>query len=703
MKNRLLSLSFVLMTLAGVMSVQTASAQDKAVVRLAQEAESSSDWITATKNYKQLVLSNPDIPLYHSKLGYCYLQCNRRTDALSEFKKAEGLYTEKQKKKVPALTNEFYIGKTYRQSDSLDKALTLLKDLQGRAKGKQLKKDVAHEIELCNYAKTMKQNPKDILVLNLGAFVNSDEIEHTPIITDDQKNLYFTSRRRLEGHEKTDDGKFDENIYVSTLVDSTGTWSKPEPLPENVNTGEHIAVICLSPDGQELYIYSEEQNGSILVSKKEGDTWSDPEPLNEMINTDYRETGACLSADGKKLYFASSRPEGFGGLDIWVSTRENGGDWGMAENLGKTINTDQDEDGPFIADNGRLYFSSKGHNGLGGYDVFYSDPSSKSKDGWSEPVNAGYPINSNDDDIYMFVDSDGKSYLSSDRPKGIGAADLYVLGPTEMLKTDATIYKGEVTHCDSLPASIVLVRDNSTGESVEIVPDENGKFEILTYRTHNYSLSATTNDEVVFTDVFDVAANASDSLDYPTIKLDPGVECKVDTAMVAVVDPNEGRDGQIYDYVVEIHDIYFAFAKADKIETNEDLNKLADFLKANENTVVMINGYCDAAGRAITNVNLSRQRVERAVAYLKSKGVLPKQIKSQALGEENPQTYNFKDGQLFEDSKQYNRRIEFEVVQQGEKTLLIRHLNSIPEEYKNPNYIKNGYKKVYGRNPETTK
>lgn len=696
MKNRLLSLSFVLMTVAGVCGAQEAAAQDKAVVENAEVALANGDWLTAAKNYKQLAESNPDNPLFHSQLGYCYLQMSKKKLAIPELQKAESLYTDKQKrKKVVAQTNQLYLGSAYRQSDSIDKALTVLKALQEVAKGKDLKKKVQNEIDLCNYCKSLKQTPKDVTVLNLGAFVNSESIEHTPIVNNSE--LYFTSRRKLEGHEEAEDGQYDENIYKSTIVDSTGTWSKPEALDAVINNDIHCAVVAMSADGNELYMYRDDNNGTILVSKKEGDSWSEPVALNENINTDFRETGACLSKDGNTLYFASARPGGFGGLDIYASTRENGGDWGVAENLGPAINTDADEEGPFIfEDDTKLYFSSKGHKGLGGYDIFWSEKGQDNN--WKEAENAGYPINSSDDDVFVFLDKSGKTYFSSDR-WGQGEADLFVLGDKDLMKTEVTVLTGMVEDCTKpMPESVITVVDNSTGETTEVKPDADGKFEIITNRAHNYTLTAKTNENIVFTDIFDVSIKAQDKEDYKTIKLDPGVECPQEE--IAAVNPNMGPDGVIYDVVIEIHDIYFKFAKADKLAQNEDLNKLADFLKQNKNAKIQVAGYCDAVGSASLNYNLAKRRAMTAYNYLAQKGVKVNQLKVVSFGEENPQTYNKIEGKFNEDSKQYNRRLDFSVIQQGDQTLLIRPLNSIPDRYKNPDYKANGYTKAKGM-PET--
>jgi len=689
MKNRLLSLSFVLFTLSGVFSSSEVSAQDKEIVRNAEAAFVSSDWMTAEKNYKQLVSSNPENPLFHSQLGYCYLQEGKKDLALTEIRKAKDLYS-KGKEKLPALTNEYYLGSALRQADSVDKALTVLNALKPKVKNAALTSKIDNEIKSCNLAKEMNANPNgNVIVLNLGKFVNGATDDHTPSVAPDGQMLFYTSREKVDGHAVTEDGGYDENVYFSTIEPSTGTWSKPKFLSETVNTQANVSVECLSNDGTELYLYNDDKNGTIMVSKKQGNSWGEPEALNGNINTDYRESGASISKDGNKLYFASNRPGGLGGLDLYVSERI-GGDWGPAVNLGSVVNTAMDEEGPFI-DGGTLYFSSTGHNGLGGYDIFKTTLNGAT---WSTPENLGKPINSTSDDVFWSTAKDGKSYFASDRANGSGASDLYVCGSSSLLANVEARLQGTVTHCAKpLPASTISIRDNSTGIESEITPNSDGSFEIVAYRGHNYSLSATCAGNVVFDDMFDVSVNAPSSSEYKTIKLDPGVECPVEDAEdkpVTLVDNGN-------EYVVEIRDLNFAFAKADAIVSNSDLDKLAEYLKNNKKAKVQLGGYCDATGPAKSNATLGKRRADAVKTYLTKQGVKSSQLDIVGFGEENPISLNKVGGNFDENAKQYNRRVEVEVLNQGEgKQLVIRPLNNIPQRYKNPDYKVNGYVKAKG-------
>ena len=698
MKNRLLSLSVVLLTVAGVFSTGNASAQDNEVVQNAAAAFATNDWMTAEKNYKQLTSSNPDDPFFHSRLGYCYLQEGKADMAVTELKKAQGLYTDAQKGKVPAQITDLYLGSALRQSDKVDDALKVLNDLKPTVTNKDLAEQVDRAIESCNKTKELKNNPKDITVLNLGKFVNSDADDHTPVIAPDGKTLYFTSKRKVDGHSTGEDGLYDENIYSSVLDASTGTWSKPQMLSSSVNNESNVAVAGISPDGNEMYIYRDDKNGTILVSKKSGSSWGEPVELNSNINTDYRETSASLSKDGNKLYFASNRPGGFGGMDIYVSERV-GGDWGPAINLGTAVNTGLDEEAPYIAADGTLYFSSKGIGGLGGYDVFKTTQNAGK---WAEPENLGVPVNSSADDVFLFLNSDGKSYYTSGRKDvNSGRTDLFVMGPTSLMNIGETVLQGVVEHCQKpLPASTIKVADHSTGKSFEVQPNAEGNFELKVAKGHNITVSAIINGNTVFEELFDVAVNSPASKTYKTIKLDPGVTCPVEEEDLAM--QKYGKDIQEADVVIKMRDINFAFNKADNINSNADLDKLADYLKENKKAKIQIAGYCDAMGTAKFNNALAKRRAQAAYSYLTKKGVKANQLKVVAFGEENPVTYNKVNGEFNEEAKQYNRRLEFTVLNQGDKKLfIVPDRVYIPKKYLNPDYQEE-YTKAKG-NPETDK
>lgn len=700
MKNRFVSLACVVLAMSGVFGAENAFAQDtKAMAKEAQQYLYAEDWDQAIKAYQKLADQEKDNALYHSQLGKCYLQKGNKAKAIEELQKAQSLYTDKEKAKDAVQYEAVLLAHTQKENDQVDDAIKTLEAAQTVAKSKAVKATIEKEIEACKVAKDLKANPKDNMVLNLGAFVNGGMADHSPVLTNDKKQLIFASRREVPGHSMdSKENQYDENVFVSTLVDSTKTFGEPKAYEGEVNTNAHDAVIAISPDGTELYIYREDDNGSILVSKKSGNEWSTPVMLNENINTPYKEKGAALSPDGKKLYFASDRPGTFGGLDIFVSERE-GDNWGPAKNLGAAINTDESEEGPFVSKDGStLYFSSRGHQAMGGYDLFKA---SINGDSFGEVENLGTPINSSADELYVYQDGQ-KLYFSSNRGEGQGNYDLYVAGPTSVMKTAATSLNVKTKVCgDQQIIPEVKITDNSTGQVQTPTPSADGLFTINGFRGHNYTIDVKANGNSVYNRIFDIAVDAPAEMDFwDVIQLDPPTECKQIIAAVEEVNPLKDEDGTLYDFYVEIKDITFEFAKADPFSSNADLDKLAQYLKDYPKAKVEVRGYADAQGSSSLNYTLARKRALTAQSYLTKKGVKASQIKVVSLGEENPLSFNLVNGEINESSKQYNRRLEFKMIQQGEKTMLIRAIRNIPAQYQNPDY-KRDYVKKSGM-PETT-
>jgi Tol biopolymer transport system component len=200
-----------------------------------------------------------------------------------------------------------------------------------------------------------------------------------------------------------------------------------------LNTKFFDSSLAFSPDGTTLFVYKDDGGGDIYFSERNKDgTWSSLEALPGVINSSYRESSISITKDGELLYFASERPGGFGGSDIYVCTKDSRGEWSRVKNLGSAINTEYDEDGPFIDYDGKaLYFSSRGRKGMGGFDIFKSNLLDKEKNECSDPENMGYPINSPDDDVFFSGTKDGKRwYYSSVRGDGLGYSDIYKIEPS---------------------------------------------------------------------------------------------------------------------------------------------------------------------------------------------------------------------------------------------------------------------------------
>jgi hypothetical protein len=236
-------------------------------------------------------------------------------------------------------------------------------------------------------------------------------------LTTDRQTLIFTSRRteNKQGDEITPKGDSYENVYVSN--NENGIWSKPKLMDRNLNSRrQHTSNVQLFDNDNKMLVYKSVKFGSLFMSEKQGNSWSKPKKFNNYLNTDRFEPNGFVIKDESVVYFASGRESRNGNLDLFVSRKTEDSTWSEPERLPALINTDADEDAPFLSEDGNtLYFSSRGHDSMGGYDVFKTTYSPGSRS-WSKPVNMGYPFSTPADDIYFVTDSlNTISYVTSNR------------------------------------------------------------------------------------------------------------------------------------------------------------------------------------------------------------------------------------------------------------------------------------------------
>ncbi len=355
-------------------------------------------------------------------------------------------------KKVPDI--DFYFALLYHKTNEFDKSIELANKLlaANKLKGDQAK-TLKRLIENCNNAKELVEKPLKINIENIGSPPNSKGAEYSAVVTSDEETIFFTYRGdKSTGGLRDSYGKenklgyYFEDIFLSKKTE--GKWQQATGL-ENVNTISHDAIISISNDGQQLFLFrvNEKDGGDIFESILTGDKFSDPQKLKGDINSPSWEGSISMSANQRMVIFSSERPGGLGGKDLYSALKMNDGSWGRIKNLGPTINTKEDDDAPFIHPDGRtLVFSSTGHNSMGGYDIFLSDLDEIDST-WRKPLNIGYPINTVDDDIYYVLSADGKrGYYASARPGGYGDKDVYIVEPAvSSKKSHLTIVKGKVS------------------------------------------------------------------------------------------------------------------------------------------------------------------------------------------------------------------------------------------------------------------
>lgn len=444
----------------------------------------------------------------------------------------------------------FHLGEAYHHNYKFDEAIFYLNKFIQQFPDSKERKDAEMSLLQAQNGKKVTQTMVEADIKNIGQPVNSEDAEYVPVISADESVLIITYRGKKStgglmdvDFKKDPDGEYYEDIFISKKVGEE--WEQPQSIGDNINTKHNDASIALSPDGQDLYTFysTKKDGGDIYVCHLNGDSWSNPEKLGPNINSKYWEGSCSISADGKYLYFASERPGGLGGKDIYVSEKQANGQWGPAVNLGPSVNTIYDDDSPFIHPDGlTLFFSSKGHNSIGGYDIMFSI---KKENQWLEPQNMGYPLNTTDDDIYYVLNAKGdKGYFSSTRTeKGAqGSHDIYVVTPgiigerpvLAMLK--GTVFGNDVP----MEAEFIIVK-KSTGE--KIGPFHSNK------KTGRYLVALSHGEEYDITVKAKGYPEYSENLNVQTIK--KFVEIKKDFHMVkdGYIDPHLDTVKKLNDYL----------------------------------------------------------------------------------------------------------------------------------------------------------
>lgn len=464
----------------------------------------------ALEHYLKANDFNSENALLNYKIGTCYLYSSFKQNALAHLEKAKKLNPEVDSK----LT--YYLGRAYHLRMEWSSAIELFESYKTRIAGTDAEKtsDVGKKILEC---KSGIELMKDTLrfarlpdslrykIENMGTSVNSQFPDYRPVISADEAILIFTARRNntTGGGMDPYDGKYYEDIYVSS--NENGIWSESKNLGAPINTSNrHDATCGISVDGQKLYIYLDDTydgSGNIYECKLDGHNWLAPQRMSSEINSRYHESSASPSPDGKTIYFCSDNlpdKKGIGNHDIFKVTqfiKDGKVQYTEPESLGATINTKYDERTVFIHPDGKtLYFSSEGHNSMGGYDMFKSvyDDSTKK---WSTPLNLGYPVNTPDDDIDFVVSASGKhAYYASIRPDGFGEKDIYRI----TLPADTTVYltlvKGNVTDESKNPVGAKIeIIDTKTGKVISVQESNSatGKFLVSLPSGKNYKMNVT--------------------------------------------------------------------------------------------------------------------------------------------------------------------------------------------------------------------
>jgi len=608
---------------------------------------------------------NPDNAMLNYKIGRCYLYNNDKSDAIKYFEKAINLDARISLDMEYNDVN-YLLAKAYHLDYQFDKAtekyLTHKNSLTPEQLAKEMEKIDKRIIE-CEMAKELVAKPIRVFVDDLGETVNSAYPDYRPLVVPEEMMIMFTSsRENTTGGKRDRDSYYFEDIYVTYYED--GKWTLPDNAYD-LNSSNHDATAGISSDGSILYIYKSSGGNHLYHSFLENNVYSLAEKMPNNINDGLKQSSASLTFDKTTLYFTSIREDGYGGQDIYISKRDSKDRWQNPMNIGATINTPYDEEGVYITPDGKsLYFSSKGHNSMGGFDIFKSE----FIDGkWSNPVNLGYPINTPDDDVFFTMAASGqRGYYSSKKKDGFGGQDLYIitfLGAAKpmVLNTENlqfayleksamprpapkieqnTILSGVILDADNLTplqATIDII-DNSKNELMASFESNStsGAYLISLKPGINYGISVSKKEYLFHSENFNIPENAVAKKIQKDILLK---RIEVGTKIV-------------------LNNIFFDFNKATlRPESVAELDRLNKLMTDMPSLRIEISGHTDNIGSASYNQKLSESRAKAVVDYLAKKGIKRSRMEFKGYGFKQPIASN-----KTKEGRQQNRRTEFKIL-----------------------------------------
>lgn len=448
--------------------------------------------------------------------GMCYIFLNKEPEAIPYFEKAQYSVSKRynptnymERNAPPDVL--YYLARSNHMNGNVDTAEYQYTFFVENTHKKHEK--MAHAVlgqKQCANAKRLIASPEPFVIENLDDKVNTIDPEYSPVISIDGTTLFFTSKRlRADstnfGQKSIENGSYYEDIYVC-YKDRNGNWTEPTYLGF-CRPRRNDASISTSADGQTVFVYQDINGGDIYYSQIMDTTFKQIQefPAQE-LNTEHWESHATISVDQNYLYFISDRPGGFGGRDIYRLKKLPNGEWSKAFNLGPSINSEFNEESPFIGvDNKTLYYSSNGPRSMGGFDVFVTQRDDE--DQWSEPLNMGYPLNTVDDDIFYTTTADGKTgYYSSEQGKSFGDKDIYtVYGDNDYIQNVA-ILTGFIMTADGsrIPPGITIeVQDLSdeTAKTKYSPRRRDGGYVFTLMPCHTYQIDYIINDTLTFHDM----------------------------------------------------------------------------------------------------------------------------------------------------------------------------------------------------------
>jgi outer membrane protein OmpA-like peptidoglycan-associated protein len=636
--------------------------------------------VLAIPFYKDAHKFNPNCADLNFRLGSCLLASEEKFEALPYLEKAKAIFPMEYEEM------DFYLGQSLHLAYRFEEAIEKYKAFQSTSKvGSKDYAITSKKIQECRNGMKLIETPIRVWVDNLGPKINTDHAEYAPVISADDKVMFFTGRRPDGTSEDRDEfGKYFEDVFY--VKNENREWVDATNIGAPINTADHNATVNLAADGRSILMYNgiSKKEGKILISTvNEDGSWNEPVSIGDNINSEYHEESASLSFDEKTIYFTSDRPGGMGMHDIYVAEFDDATNtWGEPEML-DGVNTKYDERGVYFHPDGKtLYYSSSGHNTMGGLDIFKSELNEEGE--WSKPMNIGYPINTPDDDIYFVVAGNQRTaYYSSYQKGGYGEKDIYKLtflgdpkdpelasdddlmagiddpmddflsNPDDnMEEANMAILSGTIRDAatqETLISDVKLI-DNTTKDVVgQITTDKDGNYVFPIESGKDYALSVKKEGYIFYSENFSI--EESEGFRKFTKNVDLNKISNVNT-------------GDQF----ALNNIFYDFDKSTlRSASITELKNLIGLLKKNPTWKIQISSYTDTRGSSAYNNSLSRRRAKSVVNYLTKNGISKSNLKYKGYGESSPRVSDTQIEAMTteadqENGHQQNRRTEFKLL-----------------------------------------
>lgn len=538
------------------------------------------------------------------KLGTCYRRLNM-------FPAASAAYQNALRYGYPDSTTYYWLGRSLQAEGKYQPAMEAYETFRTWQPDDALAKE---GLRGCRMAIAAKSAKKSRYIVKPAKLFNSRRADFAPMYLDKTLNtIYYTSStEKATGTVKSEiTGTKKSDIYFSTK-DETGKWKRPEAVEGGLNTENDEGIISFSPDGQTMYLTvarrapDADTSVEIYTSRRSDANWSEPQKFEITADTLSAYGHPAVSPDGTYLYFTSDMPGGYGGKDIWrINLKERSG---SLENLGPQINTPGDEMFPYLRTDSLLYFSSDGHPGFGGLDIFKARLNITG-DRWSVD-NVGIPLNSQADDFGITFGQGESGFFSSNRGDARGYDHIYSFEYPEVKVT----ISGYVLDKDEEPVPNAVIRIvGDDGSNQKEVARDDGSFRFKLERGVKYVMMAGAKGYLNVKQEFESDIEEEDA-DYG-----------VDFILAAIFKPQ----------VVE--NIFYDFDKASlRPESKEALDEMAQMLRDNPNVTIEMGAHTDRKGTEEYNVGLSNRRAKSVVDYLVAAGISPDRLTWKGYGETVP-------------------------------------------------------------------